>query len=104
MVSSNVTAMLRLIVLAAATLLFAAPGVRAQQPGVPVSDSEVVRGDPRQPKLALVFNVGAGFEPATSILDTLDTRDQRVTFFVMGWWAERHPDLLREIAERGHEK
>jgi peptidoglycan/xylan/chitin deacetylase (PgdA/CDA1 family) len=82
--------------------LIAAP-LYAQQPSVPVSDSEVVQGDPAQPNLALVFNVGAGFEPATSILDTLAERDQRLTFFVMGWWAERHPDLLQAIADRGHE-
>ena len=75
----------------------------AEQPSVPVSDREVVRGDPEQPNLALVFNVGAGFEPGTSILDSLAEKDQRVTFFVMGWWAERHPDVLRDIADRGHE-
>jgi peptidoglycan/xylan/chitin deacetylase (PgdA/CDA1 family) len=75
----------------------------AQQPTVPVSDGEVLSGNPQQPNLALVFNVGAGFEPSTSILDSLAERDQRVTFFVMGWWAERHPDVLREIADRGHE-
>jgi peptidoglycan/xylan/chitin deacetylase (PgdA/CDA1 family) len=70
---------------------------------VPVSDAEVARGDPALPNVALVFNVGAGFEPATSVLDTLADRQQRATFFVMGWWAERHPDLLRQIADGGHE-
>jgi len=78
-------------------------GALAQQPTVPVSSAEVTRGDPAQPKLALVFNVGAGFEPAPSILQTLAEHDQHVTFFVMGWWAERHPDVLRQIADAGHE-
>jgi peptidoglycan/xylan/chitin deacetylase (PgdA/CDA1 family) len=73
------------------------------EPRVGVSDVEVVQGDPTRPNIALVFNVGAGFEPATSILDTLGERHQRVTFFVMGWWAERHPDVLRQIADGGHE-
>jgi polysaccharide deacetylase family protein (PEP-CTERM system associated) len=27
----------------------------------------------------------------------------RATFFVLGWVAERHPDLVRRIAEEGHE-
>jgi peptidoglycan/xylan/chitin deacetylase (PgdA/CDA1 family) len=76
----------------------------AQQPAtVPVSDEEVLRGDPAFPNLALVINVGAGFEPATSILDALAERDQRLTFFVMGWWAERNPELLQQIAAGGHE-
>src|SRR6185437_5511541 len=60
-------------------------------------------GDPSLPAVALVFNVGAGFEPATAILDTLADQHQHATFFVMGWWAEQHPDVLRQIAAGGHE-
>jgi peptidoglycan/xylan/chitin deacetylase (PgdA/CDA1 family) len=74
-----------------------------EEPRVRPSDAEVVRGDPQSPNVALVFNVGAGFEPGTAILDVLAEHDQHVTFFVMGWWAERHPDLLRQIADAGHE-
>lgn len=39
----------------------------------------------------------------TRLLDLLDGRGVRSTFFVLGWVAERHPDLVREIASRGHE-
>jgi peptidoglycan/xylan/chitin deacetylase (PgdA/CDA1 family) len=70
---------------------------------VAVSADEVIQGDPNLSNIALVFNVGAGFEPATAILDTLAEQQQRVTFFVMGWWADRHPDVLRQIANGGHE-
>jgi peptidoglycan/xylan/chitin deacetylase (PgdA/CDA1 family) len=78
---------------------------RAQTPtpSVPVSDVEVVRGDPALANMALVFNVGAGYEPATAILDALANRQLHATFFVMGWWADRHPDQLRQIAAGGHE-
>ena len=75
----------------------------AAQPAVPVSPEEVTRGDPALPNLALVFNVGAGYEPATDILSTLQDKQQHATFFVMGWWAERHPDVLQQIAAGGHE-
>ncbi len=37
------------------------------------------------------------------ILDLLDEADVRGTFFCLGWVAEREPDLIREIASRGHE-
>ena len=37
------------------------------------------------------------------ILDLLDTRRVAATFFVLGWVAERHPGLVREIHARGHE-
>jgi peptidoglycan/xylan/chitin deacetylase (PgdA/CDA1 family) len=94
----------RLVPLALGLLLVLAIHVNADEPRlVAVSDSEVVQGDPSLANLALVFNVGAGFEPAAAILDGLADRQQRATFFVMGWWAERHPELLRQIADGGHE-
>ena len=37
------------------------------------------------------------------ILDVLDQYQTKATFFVLGWVAERHPKLIREIAQRGHE-
>jgi len=37
------------------------------------------------------------------LLDMLERTGSAGTFFVLGWIAERHPDLVREIAERGHE-
>jgi peptidoglycan/xylan/chitin deacetylase (PgdA/CDA1 family) len=83
-------------------VLALAPSVAAQ-PSVPVSPEEVTRGDPAEPNVALVFNVGAGYEPATDILATLHDKQQHATFFVMGWWAERHPDVLQQIATAGHE-
>ena len=94
----------RAVILIVLGLALLASGVaRADQPAMPVSEDEVLRGDPNLASMALVFNVGAGFEPATGMLDTLAERQLRATFFVMGWWAERHPDLLRQIADGGHE-
>jgi polysaccharide deacetylase family protein (PEP-CTERM system associated) len=37
------------------------------------------------------------------VLDVLDRMNVRGTFFVLGWTAERHPDLVAEIAAAGHE-
>lgn len=37
------------------------------------------------------------------VLDALDARGVLATFFVLGWVAERHGALVREIADRGHE-
>ena len=37
------------------------------------------------------------------VLDFLDERTVRGTFFVVGEVADRHPALVREVAERGHE-
>ena len=37
------------------------------------------------------------------ILEIFEERDVRATFFILGWVAERFPDLVRRIAWAGHE-
>ncbi len=37
------------------------------------------------------------------VLELLDRHAVRATFFVLGWIAEREPDLVREVRDRGHE-
>lgn len=37
------------------------------------------------------------------ILDILDEHGVSATFFTLGWVAERHSDLIRELVQRGHE-
>ena len=39
----------------------------------------------------------------TRLLDIFEEFGVLSTFFVLGWVAERHPDLVRTIANRGHE-
>ena len=34
---------------------------------------------------------------------TLDRYGVKTTFFLVGFWAEKHPDLVRELVARGHE-
>ena len=79
------------------------PAEPAARPTVPVSEEEVVRGDPSRPNVSLVINVGAGYEPAPMMLDTLKEKGLRTTFFVLGWWADKNPELLKRIADDGHE-
>lgn len=49
---------------------------------------------------ALESRVGASVDV---LLEMLDSHQARGTFFVLGWIAERHPHLIRQIAEAGHE-
>ena len=37
------------------------------------------------------------------VLDVFDDAGATATFFVLGWIAEHHPQLVRDIAARGHE-
>lgn len=42
-------------------------------------------------------------EPTFKILNMLDATGNKATFFVLGEVAEKFPELLREIVQRGHE-
>ncbi len=74
-----------------------APSVIAAQPDA----GWVVEGEPGCDRVALIFNVGSGYEPATAILDTLAEEGAPATFFVMGWWAEQNPALLQRLFAGG---
>ena len=37
------------------------------------------------------------------VLDLFDACGVKGTYFILGWVAERHPGLVKEIARRGHE-
>jgi polysaccharide deacetylase family protein (PEP-CTERM system associated) len=42
-------------------------------------------------------------ETTRRLLDLLDRHDTQATFFVLGWIAERVPELIAEVDRRGHE-
>jgi len=68
----------------------------------PISKAiEQIRTD--QKVMALTINVDWGEEYIPAILDVLDKGKARVTFFVTGRWAKKNPDLLKIMADRGHQ-
>ncbi|MEM9696470.1 MAG: polysaccharide deacetylase family protein [Myxococcota bacterium] len=52
--------------------------------------------------VALTFDDGPDPETTPQVLDALDAAGAQATFFVIGEKAERHPELIRNIAARGH--
>lgn len=56
-----------------------------------------------QKVMALTINVDWGEEYIPAILDALDKGHAQATFFVTGRWAKRNPELLKQIASRGHQ-
>lgn len=50
----------------------------------------------------LTFDDGPDPEVTPVILDLLDRNEHKATFFLIGDRASRHPELLREILDRGH--
>ena len=62
----------------------------------------VVRGSPRERRVALTFDDGPA-ELTRAYLDVLDEFGARATFFVVGEACIARPDDLDEIVRRGHE-
>lgn len=54
-------------------------------------------------KVAISFDAAWGNEYTAGILDILDTYDVKATFFLVNFWAEKYPDDVRMIAEKGHD-
>jgi peptidoglycan/xylan/chitin deacetylase (PgdA/CDA1 family) len=50
----------------------------------------------------LTFDDGPSLIVTPRILDILDEYDIKATFFVVGKMAERHPEMLQRIYEKGH--
>jgi len=69
---------------------------------VPVS-SPIVQIKTDQLVMALTINVDWGEEYIPAMLEALDQRKARATFFVTGRWAKKNPDLLKIISNRGHQ-
>lgn len=53
-------------------------------------------------RVALTFDDGPDPEVTPRVLDLLGAHGARATFFCIGERAERHPELVAEIAARGH--
>lgn len=53
-------------------------------------------------QVALTFDDGPNPETTPLILDILDRHCVKATFFMVGIYAEKHPEIVREVAARGH--
>jgi peptidoglycan-N-acetylglucosamine deacetylase len=62
----------------------------------------LVRGPAGSKKIALTFDDGPLPPYSQQILDLLQSRKAKATFFVCGKDAEQHPEILRRICSEGH--
>lgn len=54
-------------------------------------------------KVAISFDATWGTELTDEILDILQAHNIRTTFFLAGYWVDKHPDYVVKISEAGHE-
>jgi len=89
-----------LAVLAAHVSMRDAPAIMA---AAAKRELPVYNVDTKEKKLSISFDAAWGRANTEGILDILDQYDAKTTFFLVGFWAEKHPDLVAEIVARGHE-
>ena len=54
-------------------------------------------------KIAISFDCAWGADYTRKILDALDFYGVKCTFFAVEFWTEKYPDLVLEIANKGHD-
>lgn len=63
----------------------------------------IFHGNISEPKVAFACNVFWGEEFLPDMLQTLSNQNTHITFFIGGSWAKKYPELLADIANKGHE-
>jgi hypothetical protein len=82
------------------------PVLKAKAPAHKLSDypdSIIRQAGTSQQALGLLFNVDWGEKELGAILPILKAKGAHVTFFVSGRWAQKNPDLVRQMVSDGHE-
>ncbi len=52
--------------------------------------------------IALTYDDGPNPSQTEGLMEVLERHDARATFLLIGRWAEREPELIRELVGRGH--
>ena len=60
------------------------------------------QGDGSRRKIALTFDDGPHSTDTPRVLEALARYEVRATFFLVGRYVERHPDIVRQIHQNGH--
>lgn len=63
----------------------------------------IVSVDTRNKEVAITFDDGPHPEFTPKVLDVLLRYDAKATFFMLGIMAQKYPDLVKRVAEGGHE-
>ena len=94
----TITALFFIIVNAIFTKEYLAQASTQFKENIPIYSVET-----QDKKYAVTFDCAWGADDIPNILKCLDDYNAKATFFIVGIWAERYPDMVRMIQERGHE-
>lgn len=79
------------------------PHIAGRHNTLPDTPMTVRRGCTERPWVAITLDDCLDAKNVTRILAALRERDVHITFFLTGWWLQKHPDLAQQIAADGHE-
>lgn len=61
------------------------------------------RGDRNKPVMSLTFDDGGSAANVRAVMDIMEANGLKASFFLLGSFMDKNPDLIKEIIERGHE-
>lgn len=94
------------LLLAMALLLALLPTLTAEPASAQLTGGgkkPVYRVDTRAKKIAISFDAAWGADKTDAIMDILDAKGAKATFFVVGFWAAKYPEKVKSIQQRGFE-
>jgi len=68
-----------------------------------IPKGEISRGNAAKKQLIFTFDCGSGNNSVDKIMETAEKRKVKLTFFATGKFAEKYPEDIKKIAEKGHE-
>jgi peptidoglycan-N-acetylglucosamine deacetylase len=69
----------------------------------PAARPEIVKIDSTKKQVAFTFDAGEGEGSTAEILAALKKHHIKGTFFLVGKWIEKHPEITRQLVAEGHE-
>lgn len=96
-------------IIAFLTVIFAILIVlRVQSPAIayvfnPKRELPIYSVECEEKKAAITFDCAWGAEDIPQILNTLEEEGVTATFFIVGQWAEKNPQSVKMIADKGHD-
>lgn len=91
-----------LIVVVVAGAVLAVQGVKISEANAAAKLVPIYGVDTDSGKAAISFDAAWGSDKTLEILDILDKYEVKATFFLVGFWVDKYPELVKEIYDRGH--
>ncbi|MEG1500161.1 MAG: polysaccharide deacetylase family protein [Clostridia bacterium] len=94
-----------IVILVSILLSVSIDGVNAAQVyfGYPAKNVPIYCVETSKPKVAISFDAAWGAEKTENIMTILKEFNSNATFFLVGFWVDKYPELVKKIDENGFE-